>query len=206
MNWRDYQVDIPEGEYANWKVERFEVSEEEAKFHNLRCALNPRLRYRTIVPGTYTRLCRPGIFGPEPIMSDTPAEIHDLREVIARAKGQVLINGLGLGVVVSAVLEKHDPNLLHTVDHVTVIEINEDVIKLVGDSLSAKYGDRLTIVCADALEYTPLRGSRYDVVWHDIWDNICGDNWESMSKLHRKYGRRCGWQGSWCREEVRQVR
>ena len=54
---------------------------------------------------------------------------------------------------------------------------------------------------ADALEYKPPRGEQYDVVWHDIWPNICTDNLPEMHKLHRKYGRRCNWQGSWCRAE-----
>ena len=35
---------------------------------------------------------------------------------------------------------------------------------------------------------------------HDIWDDICLDNLETMATLHRKYGRRCDWQGSWKRD------
>jgi hypothetical protein len=34
------------------------------------------------------------------------------------------------------------------------------------------------------------KGKRYDMVWHDIWDDICSDNLEGMAKLHRKYGDR----------------
>ena len=60
---------------------------------------------------------------------------------------------------------------------------------------------KLNIICADALEWKPPKGTRYNAVWHDIWDNICGDNLDDMKKLHRKYGRRTNWQGSWCRDQ-----
>lgn len=85
------------------------------------------------------------------------------------------------------------------VDKVTVIEISPDVITLVGSYLKEHFGARLEIIEADAFTWQPPRGVRYGAVWHDIWDNICSDNLPEMHKLHRKYGRRTDWQGSWCR-------
>lgn len=117
----------------------------------------------------------------------------------------MLVNGLGLGIVAKACLEKTNKKghrLFYAVEKITVIEKSADVIHLVGPSYE-KYGDRIEIINADALEYKPPKGVRYNVVWHDIWDNICSDNWETMKVLHRKYGRICEWQGSWCREEVK---
>jgi spermidine synthase len=110
---------------------------------------------------------------------------------IYKAEGHVLINGLGLGVCLKAVLEKKE------VIKVTVIEKSEDVIKLVAPSFQ---DDRVEIINADAFEYKPPKGVVYDVVWHDIWQDICTDNLEQMKKLHRKYGRKCKWQGSWSRK------
>ena len=55
----------------------------------------------------------------------------------------------------------------------------------------------LNIIVADAMTWRPKPGERFDVVWHDIWNNICTDNLPEMSKLHRSYGRRCNWRGSW---------
>lgn len=103
------------------------------------------------------------------------------------------MNGLGLGLIVGCMLEKEQVN------HVTVIEISAEVIELVGTHYLKKYGDRLTIIHADALEYKPSKGQRFNTVWHDIWPTICSDHLPDMHKLHRKYGRRCDWQGSWCR-------
>ena len=62
---------------------------------------------------------------------------------------------------------------------------------------------RVTIINADAFEWKPPKDQRYDVVWHDIWDNICGDNLPEMTKLHRKYGKKTDWQGSWCKYECK---
>jgi hypothetical protein len=39
-------------------------------------------------------------------------------------------------------------------------------------------------------------------VWHDIWLDLCTDNLEGMGKLHRKYGRRTDWQGSWEKDRL----
>jgi len=84
---------------------------------------------------------------------------------------------------------------------VTVVEKSKDVISLVAKHYLGDH--RVTIVNADAYLYKPPKGVKYDAVWHDIWDNICGDNLPEMTRLHRKYGKRADWQGSWCRSLCR---
>lgn len=185
----DVKVDIPAGQSGDWRVEPFTVSEEDEKWGRLRAMVSFSSRGRYVPAGNYTRLMHRG----EVVMSDTPDEIDDQWEIIYHAKGNVLINGLGLGVVAVSCLEKPE------VSHVTVVELSPDVIKLVGTHLQAKYGDRLTIVEDDALTWKPPKGSYYDAVWHDIWTNICSTNLPEMHTLHRRYGKRAGWQGSWCR-------
>ena len=191
MKWENLRVDVPIGHTRNFYVEHFTVSEEDAKRFNLRLILNFQWD-RKIKPGTYTRLRRRGFH--DPIMSDTPAEISDLTPFFQKAKGNILINGLGLGVCLEACTKI--PEVLN----VTVIEISKEVIKLVGPHYQKKLKERLEIINADTLEWKPPKGVRYDVVWHDIWDNICADNLEQMKLLHRRYGKRCDWQGSWCRD------
>jgi hypothetical protein len=182
-----YQVNIPEGQSGSWRIERFAVSEEESRLDALCGIVSGFGRY--VPPGTYTRLMR----GNTIIMTDTPDEIRDCLEPIRVARERVLVNGLGLGVVVYAMLR--NPR----VEHVTVVEISPDVIALVGQWFLREFGGRLTIIEADALTWKPPAGVRYTVAWHDIWDDICADNLEEMKLLHRRYGRRVDWQGSWCR-------
>lgn len=185
--YEKYKVNIPTGKSNNWSVECFEVTKEQAAIERMRSMFNGG---RGVPTGKYTSLKRNG----QIIMSDTPDEIGDQISIIRNAKGHVLINGLGLGCVLAACLDKE------TVTHVTVIENSLDVIHLVGKYYEEKYGDKLTIIFGDAFDYKPPVNIRYGAVWHDIWDNICTDNLHEMHKLHRKYGRRTDWQGSWCRE------
>jgi len=130
-------------------------------------------------------------------MSDTPDEIKDHLEPIRQARregGHVLINGLGIGMVASAIAA------LENVTKVTVIEMSPEVIALVGPSLIERFGSKIEIIEADSYTFKPPKGVRYTVVWHDIWLHLCTDNLDEMAKLHRKFGRRTDWQGSWGKE------
>jgi len=190
--WEEYKVDVPEGRSGDWAIEQFTISEKEAKFANAQSMFcGVRTYYR---PGTYTRLIGKAPDFVNPMMSDTPDEILDHLSVIQEARGQILVNGLGLGMVLQAMLRKTE------VEHVTVIEESPDIIALVEPHYRKMFGDKFTIIQADAFTWEPPKGKRYDVVWHDIWENICMDNLQQMAKLHRKYGKRCNWQGSWKRE------
>ena len=189
--WNQYKVDVPENRIGDWAVERFEITEEGAKLFNLRASLHG-LGYRFVIPGTYSSLTYRGHL----VMSDTRAEIQDHLGIIGRAKGKVLLNGLGLGLVLRACLLKPD------VDHITVIEIAPEVISLVEPHLRERFDDKFVIHAGDALSWKAPKNSRWDVVWHDIWDSLCTDNLPDMHRLHRRYGHRSDWQGSWGRETL----
>ena len=175
-------VTLPDMGKGSWKIERFTV--DCMDFHSA-------LRGRGVPMGrTYTKLTRNGHL----VMSDTPAEQRDHREAVRHAKGSCLLNGLGIGMVLKNILLKPE------VADVTVVEISQDLIDLVAPHYADK---RVIFVCSDAFLFQPPKYKRYQMVWHDIWDNICGDNLKEMEKLHRKYGRRTDWQGSWCKYECR---
>lgn len=194
-------IEVPDGVSGKWAVQSFEVTEQGAAMQNLRCILN-NTPSRAIVPGKYKRLIRNdgGRFGPVIVMSNTPAEVRDHIEFIQIAKmgGSVLIHGLGLGVALKAILESDE------VEEVTVIEKSMDVINLSGPTYLAD--SRVKLYHADAMEWKATPGRRFSAVWHDIWDTICETNLQDMHTLHRRYGRRCDWQGSWCRYECENQR
>jgi hypothetical protein len=173
------KVQIPEAQRGAWRIERFKVD----KFGALRYSLKGR---GIPVGEEFTRLMRDDVL----VMSDTPAEMDDHYLAVSKAYGSCLINGLGIGMVLKAVLKKPE------VTDVTVVELSCEVL----DMVAPHYQDqRVTFVQADALTYKPPPDKRYQMVWHDIWDNICSDNLPQMHTLHRKYARRADWQGSWCR-------
>ena len=188
------EIDVPDGKSGDWEVASFEITEQAARMFNLRQMLNGHRR--VVEVGHYKKLTRCGHI----IMSNTIAEINDHMVFISAAEyygGDILINGLGLGVALKEILTSDK------VTSVTIIEKEQDVINLVADTYLKDA--RVLVIKADALEYKASVGRRFSVVWHDIWDDITSDNLETMGTLHRKYGRRCDWQGSWLKETCRQL-
>lgn len=191
----DYKVtDIPEGESGEWCIRREIVTPDAARAAQLR-ACNPSQSGRGSVScgEVITMLTRRNAI----VMSDTTDEICDHTMAIQKAHrlgGRCLVNGLGLGLVLNGMLMNKN------VEHVTVVEVSADVINLVKPHYETKYGDRVQIVNDDAFTFKALRGSKFSVVWHDIWPHICADNLPEMARLHRRYGGRAQWQGSWARQ------
>lgn len=178
---------LPVATIGRWEIERFSVSESQSKLSII--------THRTFVrPGDYTRL----VLGrSSTVMSDTHDEYMDHYELIREATGRVLIHGLGLGCALRSVLSKPD------VEHVDVVEREQVVLDLVSPTFLRAFGDeRVTFHCADAFEKTWPTGTRWNVVWHDIWTNICTDDLGEHAKLLRSYGRRADWQGAWKHDEL----
>ena len=183
------KVNLPDGQKGNWKVEKFTITEDDSMMAMF------RFKGRAPSPGTYTRL----MCGSTVVMSDTPSEQRDHWHPIRYAKDHVLINGLGIGMVLLNCMNKPEVN------KATVIELSQDVIDLVGPYYKEKYGVKLDIIQSDAMTFKPPKDAKYGMVWHDIWSHICADNYDGMKKLHRKYGRKAEWQGSWCHSEVKRL-
>lgn len=183
------KVTVPVGQSGEWTIERFKISKHQAVVGSIQALQHGRGQ---VTPGDYTAL-RHKRYGL--VMSDTDDEMRDHYPIVLKAIGHVLLNGLGLGMVLSAVLKRDG------VECVTVVEKEPDVIDLVGPHYQKD--KRVQIVAADAFAYRPEKGAHYGAVWHDIWNNLCGDNLEEMTKLKRKYGRRADWQGCWGESYIR---
>lgn len=205
------QVDVPLGKDGVWEVSRFTVTKEDAEHENLQAAIQgfQGRRYTPVPMGSYTSLSRAGgVLGRTIVMSDTPSEIHDHWEPVYEAKGRVFIAGLGIGVVLQAVLDKPE------VKHVTVLELSEQVIRLVAPHYLERYGsERLTVLQGDVFAYTPPRGTHkdpFDIAWFDIWDTKNSGNLADFTKIKRRWSRWAKWRGFWaeamCRYHARRGR
>jgi spermidine synthase len=177
---------LPDGSSGDWAIESFIVPEKD--FSQVISLFKTG---RGVPAGSYKRLKR----GSVTVMSNTPDEIRDFMHFVRASKGSILINGLGMGCIIKSLLDKTE------ITKITVIEKSPDVIKLVAPYFT---DPRLIIINADAFEYTPPKGEKYDFVWHDIWDYICADNLPEMTKLHRKYARKTSWQDSWAKDLCKQ--
>ena len=179
------ELHLQEGQCGAWELRQFTVTDKEANMDKLRHLINGHPE-RAIEAGTYWKLLEHGSI----YMSNTPAEVHDHEDFISRAEGKVLIAGLGLGMVVQALLDRGK------CEKITVVEKSEDVIRLVSPFYQQP---TVEIVHADIFTYRPQE--RYDFAWFDIWQDICGDNYPEMKRLHQRYRRWVYSRDSWCRRE-----
>jgi hypothetical protein len=184
-------VHTEERSLGPWRIEHkvIDTSDPSVGLNNLRAQFSPGGR-GYIPSGTYVGLIheRRGL-----VMSDTPDERRDHNYPVMEAwqrGGRVLLHGLGIGMVLNAILAGEK------VEHVDVVEIDQQVIDLVMPSFT---DERITIHHDDCLTKRWPPGSRWQVVWHDIWDHLIEDNLPTMHRLHRSFGRRADWQGSWGR-------
>lgn len=188
MEFDFHNLPVTYGTSGEWAIESFYVSEVESESTLLRSAYT-KDDDAYIPAGDYRRLMKSG----EVVMSNTPMEIRTCTEFLENARGSLLINGLGLGMVVHAVLQ------LPQVTRVTVIERELDVIKLVGNTFSSD--PRVEIIHADAFLFCPPAGAVYDAAWHDIWHFHSHRNLDEMEALERKYLSLTNWQGCWGKQE-----
>lgn len=188
MEYKGYsKVVIPEGESGDVAVRRFEIPE-----RGDLASLRMELEGRGTPPGEYTMLTRNGRLW----MSDTHAEFMDGLHFISKAKrlgGRVLVNGLGLGVVLGHLLEED------SIEHIDVVEIDEDVIRLVAPSFE---DGRVTVHHADAFAIRWPKGTEWQSAWHDVWQNICCDDLKEHERLTRKYRGRVEYQECWAHGEL----
>jgi hypothetical protein len=151
---------IPEGWSGRWFVKKLIIPKALSGTRNE--------KQETVLPGIYTFLrCltdatlyndQPG----EVVMEDTPFELRTHLGFILRARGKVLVTGLGLGCVVRGLLANP------AVEHVTCIENSRDVLALVSPHMPK---EKLTLIHADALEWTANNLEKFDCAWHDLWTN-----------------------------------
>lgn len=123
---------------------------------------------------TYARLR----IGGKTIMSDTPMEQRTNYRFVHNAHGDILIGGLGIGMVLMAIQDKPE------VRSITVVENSKDVIAAVKPQLPLN--DKVEVIEGDVFEYKPTR--KFDCIYMDIW--FCPDAkaYEEMKLLKRRYG------------------
>lgn len=152
-------------ENGKFKIQIFDVEQ------SLRAMLDG------IVPGRYVKLTYDG----EVVMSNTEMEKRTNYSFCAHAHGDVLIGGLGIGMIVMAIQDKEE------VTSITVLEKHQEVIDMVASQLP--FNDKVHIIKDDVFAWKPAKGQRFDCVYMDIWNYINSDVYhEEMKPLKRKYG------------------
>lgn len=166
--YKDMTEVLLEKEQNGWKLEKFEVKNDDLLY-----------AFRSGVdPGNYIRLMHDGKL----VMSDTDMEKRTNAEFCSKAHGDVLIGGLGIGLIVLAIQDKPEVN------SITILECNQDVIDLVATQLPLN--NKVKIVNADVFTWKPDKGIRYDTIYMDIWPLISKEIYQKeMRVLKKKFAR-----------------
>lgn len=152
------------------KVGDFELSHYEIGNNDLYAMLHG------IPSGKFVRLTRKG----EVVMSNTGMEKRTNSSFVAKAHGNVLIGGFGIGLIILAIQDKEE------VKQITVVEKYKEVIELVGNQLPLN--SKVHIVHGDVFEYKPL--FKYNTIYMDIWNYINSDVYQrEMKPLISRYRR-----------------
>lgn len=159
-NMSDILQERKVGDYA---LEKFEIGENNlyAMLYGISCGKYIRLRH-----------------GIEVVMSDTDMEKRTNARFVANAHGNVLIGGLGIGMILLAIQDKTD------IEKITVVEKSAEVIELVKDQLPLN--SKVEIVHADVWEYVPP--CKFNTIYMDILNFINTDVYKgSMKPLLSRY-------------------
>lgn len=181
---------LKDGQVGDFTLSRFTVGDNDFYAH-IRCGISN---------GTYMQLKHKG----EIVMSDTDMEKRTNKEFLRNAHGDVLIGGLGIGMIVLAVQDEPEVN------SITILEKNQEVIDLVGSQLPLN--DKVKIIHSDVFEWKPEKGKKYNCIYMDIWNYINRDVYKrEMLPLTRKYAhylvsadidpRR--YNGCWCKRQAK---
>jgi hypothetical protein len=183
-----FRSEIPPGKSGDWVIEKIAMPD-----RNYDPAADPRpdcFKYR---PGVYTCLRRGGTQFMTDLYDEWWTQRVGISEAIARG-GEMLITGLGLGLVAEAILRGGD----RRVARITIVEKSADVIQLVSPFLHSRYGEKIEIIEGDAFLWQPPQGRRFTVGWHDIWpDPYAAENIQEMAWLEAHHRTWCDWQGFW---------
>lgn len=135
------------------------------------------------------------------MMSTHQSETMTNQDFINQAYGDVIIFGLGLGMILFPLLDDKD------VKSITVVEMDHGVIDIVEGVVKAYDQDnKLTIISGDAFEYSEQLdiNKKFDTIYFDIWIKIDEKAFAEMETLHdayRKFMRaNISYIHSWCYE------
>ena len=146
------EVNIPEGISGNYLVRHYTKETESRDWKIYLDMKNEPYDNHTVLIKDSCRM---------PIMQDSQAEYNEHQWLWDNATGDVLVGGLGLGMIHQALID--NPN----VKSVTIIESEQDVVDLVWEHCAKD--DSFTLVVADFETWNPPEDSSFDTVWADTW-------------------------------------
>jgi len=118
-------------------------------------------------------------------MSDTPMEQEALRIPSMVARGDVLIIGLGIGLLPTIIKMRNK-----MVDSITIIEKNREAANLVYSKIKTR---KTSLLLSDGESYLTALGRKFDFIFIDVWGSITApireiDHWTELAQGRLKKG------------------
>lgn len=149
---------LPEKQIGDFQISHFELGEFYVKAFLLRDIFTGREEHKGLKPGKFVKLCRKGSI----IMSDLPMEYQTNSKFIQKVHGDVLIAGLGLGLVLITIQDNPE------VKTITIIEKHQEIIDLIFPHLPIE--KQCKVVCEDIFNYIPKK--KFNTIYFDIWNDV----------------------------------
>lgn len=186
------------------EVKHREITQGESDFSRIRAMQHPE---EFCPPGQFTQLYVQN----QLVMSDTHMEKnsnYDFLLNVRKKGGDILVAGLGLGMILIPCFR------LSGVRSITVVEKHQDVVDLIFPALQAKFGHPqrpgaarpFTVITADIKTWTPPIDCRWNIIYFDIWSNICDDYYKEILDLKARFKpffKRGGWIKGWMEDRYR---
>lgn len=130
------------------------------------------------------------------MMSDHESETITNQKFIDSAKGDVLIFGLGLGLIVFPLMKEKEIN------RIVIVELDNGLIEMVSPMIKF-FGDPNKIEIFQGNCFSWRTEEKFDTIYFDIWEVIDEKSFGEMEYLESKYRKNLkegGWMDSWCSE------
>lgn len=119
------------------------------------------------------------------LMSDTPMEQESLRVPVMLARGDILIIGLGIGLLPMLIRMYN-----HSVDSITFVESSPDVVQLVYGKIKSK---KTSLEVCDGKFYLAHTSRKFNFIYIDVWGSIIAPmkgiaEWSELAKQCLTYG------------------
>lgn len=131
------------------------------------------------------------------MMSDHEFETLTNQKFLDNAKGDILIFGLGIGLIVFPLLDDDD------VKSITIVEVDSGLIDEVFPIIIKNDPkSKVNIYLSNAFEFET--NDMFDTIYFDIWADINQQAFSEMKILSERFIKNLkpeGWIDSWCSEE-----
>ena len=131
------------------------------------------------------------------MMSNHEFETLTNQKFLDNAKGDILVFGLGIGLIIFPLLKDND------VRTITIVEIDSGLIDevfpiIIQNDLESK----VSVILSNAFDFETDK--MFDTIYFDIWSDINQQAFSEMKILSEKFTKNLkpeGWMDSWCSEE-----